>query len=98
MDYRGQYLAEHLYYFLTIVAGAVAWVIGWYKNDFQVAFYGWAAGLGIALVLCIPDWPMFNRNKVTWLEEVGQHTSNQGDKRKGSNDDSSSKADKKKNK
>jgi hypothetical protein len=22
--------------------------------------------------LCIPDWPMYNRNPVTWLEEVGR--------------------------
>lgn len=22
--------------------------------------------------LCIPDWPMYNRNPVTWLEEVGK--------------------------
>ena len=95
MDYKGQQLSEHLYYFLTIVAGIVAWFIGWYKNDFQIAFYGWAAGLGVALVLCIPDWPMFNRNKVTWLEEVGQHS--RSSKRGGSEGDSTSK-DKKKGK
>ena len=22
--------------------------------------------------LCIPDWPMYNRNPVVWLEEVGR--------------------------
>lgn len=22
--------------------------------------------------VCIPDWPMYNRNPVTWLEEIGK--------------------------
>lgn len=26
----------------------------------------------ISLQLCIPDWPMYNRDHVTWLEEIGQ--------------------------
>jgi len=69
---------------------------GYIKGDFQVTFYGWAAGLALALLvgddylpihlvwfllvrnpllflqLCIPDWPMYNRNPVTWLDEVGK--------------------------
>ena len=24
------------------------------------------------LQLCIPDWPMYNRHPVTWLDEIGQ--------------------------
>ena len=25
--------------------------------------------------MCIPDWPMFNRNAVVWLEEIGKSNS-----------------------
>lgn len=28
--------------------------------------------LSFALQLCIPDWPMYNRNKVIWLNEIGK--------------------------
>jgi signal peptidase complex subunit 1 len=72
MDYRGQKLCEYIYTILVILFGGVAWIIGYIKNDFVITFYGWAAGLALALVLCIPDWPMYNRNPVTWLNEIGK--------------------------
>ena len=25
----------------------------------------------LSLILCIPDWPMYNRKPVTWLKAVG---------------------------
>mmetsp|Transcript_28066 Transcript_28066/g.26928 ORF Transcript_28066/g.26928 Transcript_28066/m.26928 type:complete len:103 (-) Transcript_28066:90-398(-) len=73
MDYRGQKLSENIYYILTILFGAIAWIVGYSQGDFQLTFYGWLAGLIISLVLCIPDWPMFNRNPVTWLEEISHN-------------------------
>lgn len=72
MDYKGQQLCEYIYSIITILFGAVAWFVGYFKSDFLYTFYGWAAGLTIALILCIPDWPMYNRNKVVWLDEIGR--------------------------
>jgi signal peptidase complex subunit 1 len=66
MDYRGQQFSEYLYYFLTIFFGAVAWVVGYLYNDFQMTVNGWAIGLTLAIVLCIPDWPMYNKHPVKW--------------------------------
>lgn len=77
MDYKGQRLSEYIYSIITILFGIIAWIIGYVKGNFTFAFYGWCMGLALALVLCIPDWPMYNRNPVMWLEEVGQ-----GNKRK----------------
>lgn len=51
MDYKGQRLSEYIYSILTILFGAVAWVIGYIQNDFQITFYGWAAGLALALLV-----------------------------------------------
>jgi len=51
MDYKGQRLSEYIYSILTILFGGVAWVIGFVKGDFQVTFYGWAAGLALALLV-----------------------------------------------
>mmetsp|Transcript_17859 Transcript_17859/g.38887 ORF Transcript_17859/g.38887 Transcript_17859/m.38887 type:complete len:96 (-) Transcript_17859:89-376(-) len=72
MDYKGQKLCEYIYSILTILLGAIAWVVGYVKNDFYVTYLGWGVGLVLSLLLCIPDWPMFNRNPVVWLEEVGK--------------------------
>ena len=30
----------------------------------------WLAGLVLAMVICVPDWPIFNRNPTPWLEEI----------------------------
>ena len=70
MDYRGQQFSEYLYYFLTIFFGAIAWFVGYFSNDFQLTVYGWAVGLGLALILCIPDWPMYNKHPVTWAKKA----------------------------
>eukprot|EP01031_Cornospumella_fuschlensis_P028659 gene28658-34601_t len=76
MDYKGQMLCEYMYSIIVILFGAIAWVVGYIQGDFYVTFQGWA--------LCIPDWPFFNRNKVTWLEEVGRsNTTKDKDSQKG---------------
>ena len=70
-DYKGQMWSEYIYYFLTIFFGAVAWIVGYVQEDFNYTVYGWSVGLVLSLLLCIPDWPFFNRNPVQWLDEVG---------------------------
>mmetsp|Transcript_5079 Transcript_5079/g.5558 ORF Transcript_5079/g.5558 Transcript_5079/m.5558 type:complete len:108 (-) Transcript_5079:2261-2584(-) len=72
MDYKGQQLCEYIYSIITILFSVVSWFVGYFKGDFLYTFYGWAAGLAIALILCIPDWPMYNRNKVIWLDDIGR--------------------------
>mmetsp|Transcript_27148 Transcript_27148/g.27388 ORF Transcript_27148/g.27388 Transcript_27148/m.27388 type:complete len:94 (+) Transcript_27148:124-405(+) len=74
MDYRGQKWTELLYYIIVILFGTVAWIIGYFERDFFTAFYGWAIGLGLSLVVCIPDWPFYNLNKVEWLAEIPDRT------------------------
>lgn len=46
----------------------------------------------IIMQLCIPDWPMFNRNKVVWLEEVGKSNATKANKSKSSQPGSTKKA------
>jgi len=26
--------------------------------------------VGISLVLCVPDWPIYNRHPIKWLESI----------------------------
>lgn len=70
MDYEGQRLAELLFYIIIIAFGAVGWIIGYFKQDFTVVFQAWLVGVVISIILCVPDWPMFNRHPIQWLESV----------------------------
>lgn len=70
MDYKGQQLSEQIYYVVTILFGAIAWIVGFVQKDFTLTVYGWAVGLAFAMIICIPDWPFFNRNPVEWLSEI----------------------------
>jgi uncharacterized membrane protein YiaA len=51
MDYKGQQLNEYIFSFLTIFCGAIAFLVGFYKNDFQITFYGWSVGLILSLIV-----------------------------------------------
>ena len=70
MDYKGQKLSEQIYLVLIPAVGSVAWVFGYLAQDFKQTFYGWLAGLVLAMLICVPDWPIFNRNPTPWLEEI----------------------------
>jgi hypothetical protein len=52
MDYKGQRLSEYIYSIITILFGAIAWIVGYVKGDFQITVYGWAGGLVLALLVC----------------------------------------------
>lgn len=75
MDYKGQQLCEYIYFLLTVLSGGIAWIIGYVKSDFSITFYGWSIGLALSLLLCIPDWPFYNRNKIIWLDQVDKISS-----------------------
>jgi len=70
MDYQGQRLAELMFYWIILSFGAVGWIIGYFQQDFMVVFKFWLVGVAISVVLCVPDWPFFNKHPVQWLESV----------------------------
>lgn len=51
MDYKGQQLNEYIFSIITILFGAIALIVGWVHQDFQITFYGWSVGLGLSLVV-----------------------------------------------
>ncbi|KAJ1452516.1 signal peptidase 12 kDa subunit, partial [Pelagophyceae sp. CCMP2097] len=69
-DYKGQQLAEMLYMTIIVIIGCMAWVYVYPRRSFKLTFYGWAFGLVFCMILCVPDWPIFNRNPVNWLKEI----------------------------
>jgi hypothetical protein len=52
-DYKGQELAERLYYYIIIIMGAISWVWGYYVQDFMIVVYGCGAGVVISLLVSI---------------------------------------------
>eukprot|EP00549_Striatella_unipunctata_P026344 CAMPEP_0118673346 /NCGR_PEP_ID=MMETSP0800-20121206/266_1 /TAXON_ID=210618 ORGANISM="Striatella unipunctata, Strain CCMP2910" /NCGR_SAMPLE_ID=MMETSP0800 /ASSEMBLY_ACC=CAM_ASM_000638 /LENGTH=92 /DNA_ID=CAMNT_0006568389 /DNA_START=63 /DNA_END=341 /DNA_ORIENTATION=- len=70
MDYQGQRLAELIFHWIICSFGAVGWVYGYIQQDFTFCFYAWLAGVVISVVLCVPDWPFYNRHPIKWLESV----------------------------
>jgi len=53
MDYKGQELAEWLFYYIIIGFGGVGWVYGWIEQDFSHVFWAWLVGLGLACVVSL---------------------------------------------
>jgi signal peptidase complex subunit 1 len=70
MDYQGQKLSENLFYYIILLFGSVGWIYGYILQDFTYVFYSWSVGVGISLVLCVPDWPIYNKHPIKWLESI----------------------------
>jgi len=70
MDYEGQKLSEILFYYIIILFGVIGWIYGYFLQDFTYVFYSWGVGVGISILLCVPDWPIYNKHPVKWLESI----------------------------
>jgi Microsomal signal peptidase 12 kDa subunit (SPC12) len=51
MDYKGQELAELIFYIIICSFGAVGWVIGYFHQDFTIVFQAWLVGVVISVVV-----------------------------------------------
>ncbi|CAM9652604.1 unnamed protein product [Choristocarpus tenellus] len=49
---------------------AIGWVVGFIYGDFKLTVMGWAAGVGISILLVVPDWPWFNQHPTKWLDSL----------------------------
>jgi signal peptidase complex subunit 1 len=67
MDFVGQQLAESILVKLLLLFGAVGFIAGYVFSDFQLMAYINAAGLVLTLLVVLPDWPWYNKNKPLWL-------------------------------
>ncbi len=70
MDYVGQKYCELYYYIIMLIFAVFSWLYGYYHQQFYLTVKGWAIGTVVALIISIPDWPMYNRNKIVWADEV----------------------------
>ncbi|TMW57447.1 hypothetical protein Poli38472_003372 [Pythium oligandrum] len=70
VDYKGQVLAERLLLACYVVLCTPAWIYGYFQQDFNYPLYAWAAATGIAAVLVLPNWGIYNRNPIKWIPSV----------------------------
>ena len=70
MDYVGQRRCEYLNSLINCLFGAIGFGIGWYKQSFWLTFLWCCGGLLVSTIACVPDWPIFNRNPLSWQPAI----------------------------
>lgn len=71
IDFEGQKLAEFLATALLAIAGAIAFIVGYIKQDIRLALYIGLGGTALTFLLVVPPWPFFNRHPIKWLPVGG---------------------------
>lgn len=59
---------------------AIGYIIGYLSGSILHAFYAFAAGSVLVLLIVVPPWPMYNKHAVRWLPV---RTEDHDDERKG---------------
>ena len=68
MDFKGQLHCERAFQIMVILFGLVGFAVGYIQQEFRLTYYFLATGGGISAVICLPDWPWWNRHPLKWLE------------------------------
>jgi signal peptidase complex subunit 1 len=66
MDFKGQQLAEFMHQLIGIFCAVVGFCWGWWYQDFSIPVRCVGFGILLSCILCVPDWPFFNRHPNTW--------------------------------
>jgi signal peptidase complex subunit 1 len=67
MDFIGQKHAEQLVLYIVVFFAFISFLAGFSQGDFMLMVYINFAGLPVALLAVLPDWPWLNKNPVKWL-------------------------------
>ena len=68
MDFEGQSLAEKLYRILLVILTIIAMIISYMTQQLSHGVYILCGGLILTLLVCLPSWPMYNRQQLKWLK------------------------------
>ncbi|CAN4116568.1 unnamed protein product [Withania somnifera] len=68
MDWKGQKLVEQLMQILLVSFAVVAFFTGYMLGSFQTMLLTYAGGVVFTALLTIPNWPVYNRNPLNWLD------------------------------
>lgn len=68
MDFEGQSLAEKLYRILLVIFTIIAMIVSYMTQQLSHGVYILCGGLILTLLVCLPSWPMYNRQQLKWLK------------------------------
>lgn len=60
-------MCEILYQWIISICTVVAFIYGYYSGSFYHTFLGCVAGLLFTALVCIPDWPFYNRAPLKFI-------------------------------
>ncbi|KAJ3233794.1 Signal peptidase complex subunit 1 [Chytriomyces hyalinus] len=67
VDYSGQILVERIFHGLLTVFGIISFFVGYAYESLLLLVAINVAGFLLAMIICVPPWPMFRSNPVKWL-------------------------------
>mmetsp|Transcript_25637 Transcript_25637/g.68512 ORF Transcript_25637/g.68512 Transcript_25637/m.68512 type:complete len:110 (+) Transcript_25637:71-400(+) len=82
MDFKGQLYCERTFQILVVIFGLIGFVVGYIKQEFRITFLFLATGGGVSAVICLPDWPWWNRHPLEWLPEPEEEEETEKKKKK----------------
>jgi signal peptidase complex subunit 1 len=82
MDFQGQKYAEYLLVRIILAFAAAGFLVGYVLGSFQLMAIINAVGLVVTLLLVVPDWPLFNRHPLEWLQPLKGDAATSGGSKK----------------
>eukprot|EP01139_Manchomonas_bermudensis_P009229 Amastigsp_a212524_4.p2 type:complete len:101 gc:universal Amastigsp_a212524_4:36-338(+) len=71
MDLQGMALLERLLQIIFTIATAISFVVGLATASFVNSMWVFVGGVAAATIICVPDWPFFNRSPLQFLPPLG---------------------------
>ncbi|QDZ26068.1 putative signal peptidase [Chloropicon primus] len=68
MDLKGQKLCDALSVYLLCAVALGSFLYGIYTQSVKNLFCAYAAGVGVTVLVGVPDWPFYNRKPLKWLD------------------------------
>ena len=66
MDFVGQAKAQDIATVILWIAGVVGFVYGFVSDRFLHTFLVILTGFVVSVLICVPSWPAFNRNRLAF--------------------------------
>ena len=67
IDFEGQKLSDFYYHWIINIFTIIAMIVSFYYQKLSYGVFICIVGILLAFIVCIPPWPMYNRNNINWL-------------------------------
>ncbi|RKP15239.1 microsomal signal peptidase 12kDa subunit [Piptocephalis cylindrospora] len=67
IDFEGQHLTQRIAEVVVVGGTAVSYVVGYTTTSVYNSFLTFGASVALAILICVPPWPTFNKHPVKFL-------------------------------